>query len=174
MSMTRADFIEGLKLSYSTYYNVISEPEETGLPMAFRAEYFSRAEKYWLTKSMVMYANETNEYAYIFSAPEFDVDTVERCMTLAIEDMLPRVKPHKEHQYTNCKVIFLADTLSKDVIKAVKRRKFTKSYGKLSLEGYTNLLAAAVDMSSSKTFTNAAGHELVKYFGKLFAVKKDD
>ena len=174
MTFSREYFEKVLQESFSAYYNIYADEEFHGLPLAFMAEYFSRAEKYWLTKSMVMYANETNEYAYIFSAPEFDVDTVERCMTLAIEDMLPRLKPHKEHQYTNCKVIFLADTLSKDVIKAVKRRKFTKSYGKLSLEGYTNLLAAAVDMSSSKTFTNAAGHELVKYFGKLFAAKKDD
>jgi len=174
MSLDRARFERVLEDSFCAYYNIYVEEDFHGLPLAFWGEYFSRGEKYWLTKKMVMYANETNEYAYIFSAPEFDVDTVNRCVDICLEEMLPKVKPHKEHQYTNCKLIFLADSLSKDVIKAVKKRKFTKSYGRLSLEGYTTLHVAAVDMGQRKTYTNAAAYEMVKYFRKLFAARKDD
>ena len=173
MALSRSYFEKVLEDSFSAYYNIYPDVEFHGLPLVYKCEYFSRSEKFWLTKKMVMYANETNEYAYIFSAPEFDTDSVNRCVDLALEDMLPLVKPHKEHQYTNCKVIFLADSLSKDVIKTVKKRKFTKSYGKLSLEGYTTLHVAAVDMSLSKTYTNPAAHEMVKYFRKLFAARKN-
>ncbi len=174
MALSRSLFEKVLEDSFSAYYNIYADEEFHGLPLAFRGEYISRSEQYWLSKKIVVYANERNEHVYVFSAPAFDVSTVNRCMDLALEEMLPKVKPHKEHQYTNCKVIFLADSIDKDVIKAVKKRKFTKSYGPLSLHGYTVLHAAAVDMSQSRTYTNGAAYEMVKYFGKLFAARKDD
>ena len=173
MALDRKYFEKVLEDSFSAYYNIYPDVDFGSLPLHCKCEYFSRAEKFWLSKKIVMYANETNEYAYIFSAPEFDTDTVKACVDKALEDMLPLVKPHKEHQYTNCKVIFLSDSLSKDVIKAVKTSNFSKSYGKMGLEGYTNLLTAAVDMGSRKTFTNMPGRPMVKYFRKLFAARKD-
>ena len=80
----------------------------TELPLVFRADFFSRGEHYFLTKSAVVWVNETNEYVYLFSAPSFDAETVEKCMDFAIEDAQPRVKPHKEHNYTNFITIFVA------------------------------------------------------------------
>ena len=69
--MDRAVFLDVLKDSYSAYYNIV--PAETDdVPMIFRADYFSRDEKYWLTKSIKIWGNETNEFCYVFSAPEFD------------------------------------------------------------------------------------------------------
>ena len=173
MTLDRKYLEKVLEDSFSAYYNIYPDVEFHGLPLMCKCEYFSRAEKFWLSKKIVMYANETNEYAYIFSAPAFDADTVKRCADLALEDMLPLVKPHKEHQYTNCKVIFLADSLDKDTINAVKKCKFTKNYGKMGLEGYTNLLTAAVAVDRRKTYTNMAGNPMVKYFRKLFAARKD-
>lgn len=177
MAVQRSVFEEVLKDSYGAYYNII-EPElamegsSEPLPLAFRADYFSRAEKYWLSKSIPVWGNEKNEFAYIFSAEEFSPELAERCVSFALEDGLPKVKPHKEHQYTNIQVVLLADGLSEDVIRAVRRRSFSKSY-KFSLYGYSTLLLAAVDMSAGKAYTNKAGRDLVKYFKKLFALRAD-
>ena len=88
-----------------------------------------------------------------------------------IADAVPRVKPHKEHQYTNFKAIFLADSFDEAAKAAIKKRSFTKNY-KFSLHGYSMLLAAAVDLSDSSTVTNKAGYPLVKYFRKLFDARK--
>lgn len=175
MAIERLKFLEILQDSYSAYYNIIS-PEAAGapaeLPLAFRADYFSRAERYWLTKSIPIWGNETNEYAYIFSAPGFSPELCEKCMSFAIEDMLPRVKPHKEHQYTNVKVVLVADSFSEAAKKAVQKRRFSKSY-KGSLYGFTELHAAAVDLSGSKAYTNRAGRALADYFRKLFASREE-
>lgn len=177
MAVQRGVFEEVLKDSYGAYYNIIepelsrkTSPEE--LPLAFRADYFSRAEKYWLSKSIPIWGNEKNEFAYIFSAPEFSKELAERCVSFALDDGLPRVKPHKEHQYTNIQVVLLADKLSDEVISAVRKRCFSKSY-KFSLHGYSTLLLAAVDVSAGKAYTNKAGRDLVKYFKKLFALRAD-
>lgn len=168
--MDRAVFLEVLKDSYSAYYNIFPA-EESEAPLSFRAEYIRRDERYWLTKNIKIWANETNEFAYVFSAESYDVETVKRCIDMALDEALPKVKPHKEHQYTNVKVVFIADSLDKDVARYIKKRSFSKNYH-FSLWGYTELLSGVVDLSERSVVTNRAGHELAQFFGKLFAVRE--
>ena len=70
------------------------------------------------------------------------------------------------------KVILLADTVTPDVARYVKKRSFTKNY-KFSLHGFSTLKSAIVDLGSQKTVTNSAGHELAPYFSKLFAAEEE-
>ncbi len=172
MAIERDTFIEVLKDAYSAYYT-IKPAEETDLPLSFRAEYAARDEQYFLSKSANIWGNEKNEYCYVFSALSFTAEEVKRCIDWALEDMLPKVKPHKEHQYTNAKLVFVADSFESDAIRAVQKAHFSKSYGPLSLHGYTELIAAAVDLSQSKAFANRAGNDLPKFFGKLFALRQE-
>ena len=119
MALSREDFVEVLKDSYSAYYTIHEDaaaPE--GLPLAFRADYSSRDERYWLTKSVVTWANEKYEYCYVFMAESFSPELALRCMDWAWEDTLPRVRPHGEHQCTNAKVVFIADSVSPETAKA--------------------------------------------------------
>lgn len=171
MAIERLSFLEILKDSYSAYYNVYPNEDMTELPLVFRGDFFSRGENYFLFKSAVVWVNETNEHVYLFSAPSFDPETVEKCMSYAIEDGLPRVKPHKEHNYTNFIAIFVSDSFDKDTIKAIKKRKFNKSYNH-SLWGFSMLKSAAVDLSVKKIYTNPAGHDLAKFYRKLFAAQE--
>lgn len=173
MAIERNTFLEVLKDAYSAYYSLIPAEAEGELPLSFRAEYKSRDESYFFVKSANIWGNEKNEYAYVFAAESFDPALAERCMDWALQDMLPKVKPHKEHQYTNAKVILIADSLEKDTIRAVQKKRFSKSYGPLSVYGYTELIAAAVDLSTSKTYANPAGNDLPKFFGKLFALRQE-
>ena len=109
MQIDRATFLEVLKDAYSAYYD-LAEDAETELPLVFRADYKDLDEHYWFTKSAKVWVNEKNEHAYLFSAPSFDAESVRACVDFALADGLPRVKPHKNHQCTNIKVVFVADT----------------------------------------------------------------
>lgn len=166
--MERNEFLEVLKDSYSAYYNIT--PAEDEAPLVFRADYFSRDERYWLSKNIKVWGNETNEFAYIYSAPSFTAAEIDALEKKALEEALPRVKPHKEHQYTNVKLVFVADGVDAETAKHVKKLSFSKSY-KFSLHGYTELKAGIVDLSTRKVSTNRAGYELEKYFSKLFATR---
>ena len=84
---------------------------------------------------------------------------------------LPRVKPHKEHQYTNIAAIFVAESFDPATAKHIAKRSFSKSY-KFSLHGYTELLTAAVELGTESTRTNPAGRPLEAYFRKLFAARR--
>ena len=174
MAIERSMFLEILKDAYSAYYTIfpVEDPEEQ--PLCFRAEYCSRDEQYFLSKKANIWSNEKREYCYVFSAPGFDEETVSGCIDRALEEMLPKVRPHKEHQYTNCKVIFVADELGDEVMKTLQKRKFSRSYGFLSTQGYTELLCAGVDLHREKTVTNPMGQDLAKFFGKLFALRHEE
>ena len=169
MLIPRDVFLEILKDAYSAYYTVVPDTE-CELPLAFRADYVARDERYWLTKSVKIWGNEKNEYCYVFSAKDFDAELAGKCIDWALADGLPRVKPHKEHQCTNVKVLFIADSLSREGADYVKKKRFTKSYH-FGLHGYTNLLAGAVDLATEHTVTNPEGHELAPFMKKLFAAR---
>ena len=175
MAIDRATFLEIVTDAYSAYYTIL--PVEEGqeeLPLAFRAEYKVSDEQYFLVKSANIWRNQKCEYCYVFSAPAFDPALAEKCIDFSLREMLPKVKPHKEHQYTNCKVILIADSLDEETVRTVKKKKFSKSYGPLSIYGYTELLCAAVDLSGKKTYANRIGQDLEKFFGKLFALRSED
>jgi hypothetical protein len=173
MAIERSLFLEIVKDAYSAYYSVVPL-EESGLPLVFRADYKARDEQYFFVKSANIWGNEKNEYAYVFSAESIDPDTAKKCIDWAWQDMLPRVKPHKEHQYTNCKVVFIADALPEETASLVKRSKASRTYGFLSTQGYSELLAAAVDLHTEKTVTNRVGRGMEDFFGKLFALRHEE
>lgn len=172
MAIERNTFLEVLKDAYSAYYT-LTNADEAEAPLSFRAVYRSREEQYLLVRSANIWSNEKNEYCYIFSAESFSAADVEKWTDWALQDMLPRVKPHREHQCTNAKVIFVADTLPDEAICAVRKKRFSKSYGIFSRHGYTELLTAAVELSRGKAFSNRAGRELLKFFSKLFALRRE-
>jgi len=174
MAISREIFTEILKDSYSAYYSIHEDAGQgdagAGLPLAFRADYASRDERYWLTKSVKMWGNEKNEFCYVFAAESFEPELAVKCIDWALEDGLPRVRPHSEHQCTNIKVVLIADHVSDETARAVQKKGFTKSY-KFGLHGFTNLLTGVTDLGTEKTVTNREGHELVPYFKKLFAAR---
>ncbi len=172
MAIPRTTFLDILKDSYSAYYSIHENTDELGtdLPLAFRADYAARDERYWLTKSVKMWGNEKNEYCYVFAADAFSPELAERCMEWAWQDGIPRVKPHSEHQCTNVKVVFIADSVSDETAKTIRKESRTKNY-RFGLHGYSNLLTGITDLGTEKTQTNREGHELVPYFKKLFAAR---
>ncbi len=171
--MERSAFLEILKESYSAYYNIVPNDDLTELPLVFRGEFFASGEQYFLIKSARIWSNETNEYVYLFSAPAFTAELINTCIDYALEDGLPRVKPHKEHQYTNFLVIFVAETIGSEETKVIKKRRFSKSYNH-SLWGYSLLKVAGVELNTEKLITNRAGHDLTGFYKKLFVSRKED
>ncbi len=172
MIADKESFLADFKESFTIYYDVFPAEASEELPLQFRADYHSRGEKYILVKEAQIWAAETNEYVYVFYAPSFDADTVRRCIDHALEDGLPRIKPHKEHMYTYIVAEFIADELGEDIKKVIKKSRFYKNY-KLSLHGFSALKAAGLDLGTEKIVTNKIGHDLTKFF-KAFIKKHQE
>jgi hypothetical protein len=170
MALDRLQFLKALEDSYSAYYNIKKSDSKTELPLIFEADFYKRDERYFMIKSANLYGNEMNEFVYVFSEESFSKELSDACIQYAMDDGLPRVKPHKEHQYTNIKVIFVADSFDEEAEKDIASRRFQKSYH-FSLWGYSSLITAAVNVRSETVRTNVAGREMKKYFSKLFTAQ---
>ena len=172
MAIEREAFLDVLKDSFSAYYDIVPQ-DHPDLPLVFRGDYKKVDEKYWLMKSLPIWSNETGEFIYLFAADVFSPEKVKACVDFALKDGLPRVKPHKTHQHTDIKTIFIADTSDEATRRTVEKMSFTKSY-RFSFWGFTNLLTGIVDLSEEKSYQNKAGYALEKYFRKLFDVRKEE
>ena len=52
MGIEREKFLDTVADSFSAYYDLHMAEGERELPLVFRADYYSRAERYWLTKNI--------------------------------------------------------------------------------------------------------------------------
>ncbi len=171
MAFERTEFLKLLEESYTAYYNIIKDDLPEDIPVVFRGDYFQKDELFWLSKRITVWGNETNEFAYVFSQSRFDAEDVKKCIDYAWEHGMPRVKPHKEHQYTNVKTVFLADDFSDEAVEEIKRSKRHVEYNR-AFWGYSNLITCGVNLDTESVFTNRVGSEMKKYFKKLFAAQK--
>ena len=170
MAIDRSQFIEDLKGSYAIYYDLKNNEDETQLPLEFIAEFHSKEEGYFLVRKAQVWSSDANEFVYVFSAPSFDAETVNKCVDFALEHGLAKVVPHKQHHYSNVIAVFVADQMPRDIRKIVEKRRFSKSY-KMSLYGFSLLKTGYVDLSCEEYGSNAEGHDLTKFFKKLFPKK---
>lgn len=166
MARNRHDFLSKLVDSYEYYYNITEGDADSGLPLAFHAEFHARDEGYVLIKKAKIWAAESNEYVYVFSTPELDLQTAEGCMDYALADGLPKIEPHPEHKDSYIIVVFLADVIQPEAAKAIRRRKFHKDY-KFGIMGWSSMKTAAVELEKEMVLTNKMGSSLKKFFKKL-------
>ena len=152
MPIERQSFLTILEDSFSAYYDIVPQEHPT-LPLVFRGDYLKRDERYWLMKSIPIWASETGEFAYIFSAEQFSPELAKACI-----DFMG---------------LLIADSAQEETRRLVQKSSFTKNYHH-SFWGFSNLLAAIVDLQEKKTYPNKAGYALEKYFRKLFDVRKEE
>ena len=157
----RSAILERLFNYYNAWYNVTLGDMGSALPLKALCIYHSRAEKYVLSRKAKLWAVETNDFLYLYSVPKLDKWQAEECVSFAIEDALPRVKPHNEHMYSFITAVFVADEIEEHALKFIRWRKFNKSY-KMGLYGSSPLKTAAVIAEREKVVTNNMGRDLRK------------
>lgn len=167
----RSSFLSRVRDSYERYYDIADGDLDSGLPMLFFADFHARDEGYVLVKRAKIWAMESNEYVYLFTAPRIDTETAKKCLDFALDDGQKRIKPHREHRDSYIIAIFVADVIDVDAEKEIKKRRFDKSY-KFGLEGWAGLKTAAVDLERECIATNSIGGSMKKLFKKLLRSEK--
>ena len=81
-----------------------------------------------------------------------------------------KVKPHKDHMFSNVGLIVLANTIDPEAVKLLKKTRFRKNY-KLSFYGWTEFQLAAMEVSTNCFYANPAGVGARKIMEQNFAPK---
>lgn len=169
---THEEILDRLLDSYSAYFDV-EKVDEADSSLAATGYFYSRSEKYVLVKSAQLWAAESYEYLYIFSVPTLDMDAWERCRGYAMEKGMARIEPHREHMYSFVTAIILADHVTEDAARAVKRNYFHKSF-KFSLHGWMEFHADVIIPGEKLVYSNWDGRSTAKFIRKyIFKPKKE-
>ena len=169
--MTAQASLERLLKSFRQYYDI--KTEDILSPFSAEAEFHSCETGYFLVKKAVISEAESNEYVFFYTAQELSAEDVSRLGQIAWDEGLKRINPHKDHKNSDVTVFFLAENVSDEAFKAVKKHKRYKSYNH-SLHGFSHYKAVAFDTTTGDLAYNRMGAEKKKLFGIMIKELKNE
>jgi len=170
MELSLQERLDKLLNAYSQICDIYKDGQEEcdGFPAA--AFYYLRDENYLISKQHVLSAVEQHEYLYFFLTDHLDVSTLREQIELSKKAGLSRVKPHKDHMFSNVGLVILANTIAPEAQQMIKKTRFRKNY-RLTLHGWTEYQLAAFENSTNCFFSNPAGKGARKIMEQNFAPK---
>lgn len=162
--------LETLLNAYSHICDLEGEVTAEGVTFPASAHYFLRDENYLISKKHVLSAVEQHEYLYFYLTDHLTAEDLREKADLAKRLGLARVKPHKDHMFSNIGLVILANTIDPEAKKLVRRTRFRKNY-RLTFHGWTEFQLAAMETSTNCFYANPAGAGARKIMEQNFAPK---
>jgi len=172
MELTLQARLDKLLNAYSRICDIYKDGQEESASFPAAAFYYLRDENYLISKKHVLNAVEQHEYLYFYLTDHLDAQTLTEQIELSKKSGLARVKPHKDHMFSNVGLVILANTIAPEAQKLIKKTRFRKNY-KLSFHGWTEYQLAAYECSTNCFFSNPAGKGARKIMEQNFAPRKD-
>jgi len=170
MEISLQERLNKLLDAYSHQYDIDRNVEVEGFVYPATATYYLRDENYLISKQHVLSAVEQHEYLYFYLTDHLTVEDLESQIALSKRAGLGRVKPHKDHMFSNVGLVILANTIDPEAQKLIKKTRFRKNY-RLSFFGWTEYQLAAMEVSTNCFYSNPAGVGARKNLEQNFAPK---
>ena len=171
MEIAMQEQLNKLLDAYSHQYDIDRNVEVEGFVYPATATYYLRDENYLISKQHVLSAVEQHEYLYFYLTDHLTAEDLQSQIDLSKRAGLGKVKPHKDHMFSNVGLIVLANTISPEARKLIQKTRFRKNY-RLSLWGWTEYQLAAMEVSTNCFYANPAGAGARKILEQNFAPKK--
>ena len=171
MDFTLGERLNKLLDAYSHSYDIERDVEEEGRLWPATATYFLRDENYLISKQHVLSAVEQHEYLYFHVTDHLTAADLQTQIDLSKRAGLRKVKPHKDHMFSNVGIVILANTIDPEAKTRIKKTRFRKNY-RLSLWGWTEYQLAAMEVSANCFYANPAGAGARNIMEQNFAPKK--
>ncbi len=166
--MDHKEILEKLKKSFQGYYNI--KTEDVTAPFAMEAEFHTTDVNYFLSKSAKIFESNSNEYVFFASEENLTKERFQELDEKAWSEGLSRVNLEKEedHKSTDVTLIILADSISEECFKIIKKTRHYKSYA-FTLKGWSNYRLIALEVSTGKVVHNRQGESLKKLLCNIVA-----
>ncbi len=155
--------LQKLLCSYQRYYDI--NTENPAAPFCAEAVFKSHNEQYVLVKAAKIADIDSNEYVFFAQEDGLSSDRLKELTESAWNTGLGRIKPYYGHRNSDVTLIVIAGHVEAEVMKAVKKIRFSKSY-KFSLYGWSSFRLVVHEVSSGLTASNWQGRDLKKLFNK--------
>lgn len=156
MEITLQQRLDKLLDAYSHQYDIERNVEASGFCYPATATYYLRDENYLISRQHVLSAVEQHEYLYFYLTDHLTVNDLQVQIDLSRQAGLSKVKPHKDHMFSNVGLVILANTIEPEAQRLIRRTRFRKNY-RLTFHGWTEYQLAAMEVSTNRFFSNPAG-----------------
>ena len=170
MALSKQEALEKLFDIFSHHYDIDREGKDGGGYFPATATYFLRDENYLISKKHVLNAVENYDYMYFYVADHVDEALLKEQIERSMELGKQRVKPHKEHMSSFITLVVIADTITPEAKKLLKRTHMRK-YFWLALHGWMEYHIAAMEISTLTFLSNPAGRDVKKALEQNFGPK---
>lgn len=170
MEISLQEKLNKLLNAYSHQYDIDRDVEVDGFLYPATATYYLRDENYLISKKHVLSAVEQHEYLYFYLTDHLTAEDLQSQIDLSKRAGLGKVKPHKDHMFSNVGLVVLANTISPEAQKLIKKTRFRKNY-RLTFYGWTEYQLAAMEVSTNCFYSNPAGVGARKILEQNFAPK---
>lgn len=167
MDYTREQCLNRLLDVYSHRYDIernVSVGTET---YDAAATYYLRDENYLISKQHVLSAVESHEYVYFYCTDRLKASDLQHQIDLTKEDGLGKIHPNKTHMCSFVTLIILADEMDPEAVQLIEKTRFRKNF-MLTLHGWMEYRIAAMELSTTRFFSNPAGKEARKNLEQNF------
>lgn len=156
MEITLQQRLDKLLDAYSHQYDIERNVDASGFCYPATATYYLRDENYLISRQHVLSAVEQHEYLYFYLTDHLTVNDLQAQIELSRQAGLSKVKPHKDHMFSNVGLVILANTIEPEAQRLIRRTRFRKNY-RLTFHGWTEYQLAAMEVSTNRFFSNPAG-----------------
>ena len=159
--------LEKLLKSFESYYNI--NTSEVEAPFVAEAIFNSHNEQYFLVKNAKIADIDSSDFVFFYDChedgkKELSVKFLEDLCKTAWQKGLENVKPYYGHRNSDVTLVIVAEGITKDLVKRVKKINYYKSY-KFGFFGWSAFRLALVESESGKVYVNHRGSDLKKLTG---------
>ena len=165
--MDLQEALETLLTAYSRHYDVMRDVRTEGGFFPAAAFFFLRDEHYLVRRDKKFFAVEQHDYTYFCTAEALDEQALQTQIDLSLQAGRAEVKPHKEHMCSYVTLVVLAETMTPEARKLLKRTRFRKNF-RFALHGFMEYRAAVVELSAGRVESSPAGREVRKSLERVF------
>ena len=145
--------------AYKRYYT--TNRETPTAPFDAEAVFDMHGEQYFLIKSAKLTDIDSREYAYFKTTQELTQEDLDNWDKIAWESGMAKVQPSSSHRNTDVALVIIAEHMSPEMAKAVRKKKHYQSYA-LGLKGWSNYRVIAIGLSDGNIAYNRQGESLKK------------
>ena len=163
--MDRQELLEKVLAGYEDNYDITRRDPEAGtVPLAAEAVLHVSESGFVLVRKAQMWQADSDEYTYIFSVPELTDEIAGRSIQYAYDDGMSKIdlKSKKHHMCTRITALFLADSVTDDASRTVRKCNLYKSF-QFSLKGWMEFHAAAADLGKGECTSNRYGKPTAEF-----------
>ena len=163
--LTKAQLLlKRLLAAHETWYDVTRGYTLAGRTFPGLAAYHEYGEQYVLVKRAKLWAVGQHEYIFFDIVDRLEEEAFQDTVQFLKTEALKLVDPVPDHMSTNISMVLIAESISDEAAKVLRKTSFRKNY-MFGIRGWSDLCLVGVDLSAEprkQVISNAAGKKLAK------------